>query len=519
MRFFEKIYQSCSNFNYKLKGVVALVVMASIGLSGCDDSSGGSTGHFKFYNAAPNSPAVFIEIENSGISGNGFEYGEGTSRELQNDNYELELSWEEDDFDYEVFYGGDNEENLAVKKDRNTLLVLASVDEEDTDSPADIVEYEYVDERDELTDDEDDDEFAISFINLYSDDIGIDVYYAEKDQSFSQAILFGGVSYQYKDMSETLYIERDNYVFYITEAGSNEVLYESDEQLFQYRSQYVMFVKANTGPGDSPYTVDKMYTNGAIDEYPDVDASAELRFYNAMIGDVLYPTYTGAIDVNVINAAGEEELIENIVRQEFSDVKQGNLGDLNYDIYEAGTGSVPSAEPLEENYYLGVQANDDLTVFLYTTIVRDEDDRDPDTIELREEYIDQLIVANSATVSEIEHNITVVNFIDDYSLLRVAFVRDDETAVTATNYVQSTRGSAHTLNLQNDTYTVQVVYVTDSGNSTVKTLVTKVITLDEDSKDMFLIIEGNEVDEKLYNPPDGSQEVPYTINFVEQNNN
>lgn len=515
MRCLEKISLFCSKVKLKQKGLLIILGTALVAMSGCgSDSGGSSSGYLKFYNAASNSPAVFINIDGTdNFSGNGFDFGEAVSYELEQDGYELQLAWEEDDFDFGVFYGGDDKDNLFIKDERNSLIVLASIS---SDNVPDIVTYDYKDIRDDLTDDEDDEELAMRFINLYQDDVGIKVYYALKDEGFDDAKLFSDTSIDYKVMTESILLESsETYKFYITSADSDDVLYESDEQYFAYRSQYIMFVKANTGPGESPYTIDKMYTSGAIDEYPDViDPAAEIRFYNGIIGDDLLPTYVDSVDLKLNGTLGDVTSVDGISRQAFSAILSGDRGDFTMDVYPSG-----EADPISENSYLNLDANDDDTVFLFTTIIEEEDDRDPDTIEKREAFISALTVANSSTVSTIEHKITIINLIDDHSILRVSFAKDEETAATAPNFVNSARATPssfpNSLNLSNDIYTVQVIFFEEDGSA--KTLASTEITLDENSQDMFLIIEGNKIDNQ--EPSDVSEEVPYTITFVEQNNN
>ena len=504
MRFFEKIYQLCINFNHKIGSLVALLAIIVVGVSGCGSSSSGSeTGYFKFYNVSSDSPSVYIEIDESDYSS--VDYAENsTLYELGTDTYELELSYEEDSDEFEVFYEAD----LKIRKDDVDLMVLVG-----EEGAREVLTYEYEDENP----DEDDEVFAIRFINLYDDDIGVDVYYSEDDETFAEAIQFTDGSIVYQEMTDSLEIESDEtYIFYITEAGSTDVLYESTEIAYNYTTQYIMVVRQNTGPGSAPYTMDKITKTSQVIEYPDVDAEAEVRFYNAIIGHSLIPTYdANSIDLNLIDVNGDEVLVEDIARGSFSDILEGEREDLSADVYPAG-----GDEPFDEDSYIGVQANDDKSIFFYTTIVEDEDDNDPDTIEKTEVFIDTLTVTNSSTVSIISHNVSVINFIDDYSLLGVYFVRDDETLATADYIVSSQRATPTSISLPNNTYRVHIIYNTDTG--TAKTLATKTITLDEDSKDMFLILEGNQIDtsntDNGTEKEDTSLEEDYTILFTEQNN-
>lgn len=487
------------NFKLFLYTLIIIIISACGGGSGSSDTPSEipptaeqGTGYFRFYNAANNSSPVFINVADKNdidFSGSGFDYGEAEAKELVEGNYHFKLAWQESN-GYDIF----SEESLKIQKNLNYLIVLTSVSE---DNVPDIVGYEYEDELEGIQDDE----FSIRFMNLFSDDVGVDIYYSLDNETFADAKLFSTNGYIYKEMTESMTLKRDNYVFYITAANSDEVLYESEEQYFSYRSQYMMFIRENTGPGESPYTMDKMFINGGVTEYPDIDDSPELRFYNGIIGDdELLPTYNDSIDLSIMDAYGEETMIKDLVQGELSEIHNAVKGEVFLNLHLAG-----EPEPIDEDYYLNHLANDDLTYFLFSTITTSgEDDR--------EIAFHMLSVKNSPKVSQSEHKITLINLVDDYSILRVTFIRSYEDLQTAPNFMTSKRLEHQSMNLRNDVYTVQVVCVTSS--STIKTLATEVLILDTNSKDMFLIIEGNERD--AFDNSDVSQELDYKIKFIEQ---
>lgn len=489
MRFFEKLSQIASFIMQERKSFLIASSALVIGLSGCGSDSGSSdTGFYKFYNASSNSPAVYITIEDNDYSN--VEFGKNsTLYELNTDTYELELSWKEDSNDFNTFH----EEDIKIQNEQVALMMVAG----DFENP-EVLTYEYEDENPE----EEDDVFAMRFINMQAGFAGVDVYYAKDDETFEQAVLFDSLSYQ--EMSESQLITVDEtYKFYITMPGESDILYESEDIPFLYTTQYIMIVRENTGPSNSAFSIDKITKTSQVVEYPDKESSAELQFYNGIAAHEQLPTYAGAIDLDIMDVAGNQEFIGNVAQSSFTDLITGDRGDLIFDIYPAG-----GAEPIDENQFLSMQANDDKTVFLYTTVQEEVDVYDEnnngDYEELIEEvYIDKLTINNSTSISIYDHSVNIINLVDDYSILGVAFKKDNETVAEASYFVNSQRATPQTVTLPNNTYQVQILY---TESTSTKTLASKEIILTEDSTDMFLIIEGEEDNDE-----------DYTITFIEQN--
>ncbi|WP_057829939.1 hypothetical protein [Colwellia sp. TT2012] len=87
--------------------------------------------------------------------------------------------------------------------------------------------------------------------------------------------------YSYQQLSDNKKLAQDDYIFYITTAGNDEVLFSSSSIPFAYSSQNIMIVKDNMGAGSSPYVLDKM-SDSAVIEYVDAEAEAQFRAYNAV---------------------------------------------------------------------------------------------------------------------------------------------------------------------------------------------------------------------------------------------
>jgi hypothetical protein len=125
-----------------------------------------------------------------------------------------------------------------------------------------------------VIDDEDDtidDLFNLRVLNMHSDQQAVDFYLSKENESFNDAVLVG--QYSYQQLSDNQKINQDDYIFYITTAGSDNVLFRSSSIAFAYSSQNIMVVKENTGAGTSPYMLDKM-SDSTVIEYVDADSEA-----------------------------------------------------------------------------------------------------------------------------------------------------------------------------------------------------------------------------------------------------
>jgi hypothetical protein len=76
--------------------------------------------------------------------------------------------------------------------------------------------------------------------------------------------------------------------------------------------------------------------------------------------------------------------------------------------------------------------------------------------------------------------------IDDYSSIKVYFVRNDEIIATAEQYLTAIFAQPSSVTLLNNTYTVYVIGKLDSSDII---LSASELILNEDSKDQFIILE------------------------------
>lgn len=476
----------CSNFIPLNAAVFASAAL----LSGCggSDSSSDNVGYVKFYNGSTNAPEVILTIDEDldddsddqiEITFNGVEYTESLANyELDTDNYFYELGWQDEDSADRDDLTLISEGQVSIEDDMIQLLVLS----EDITAPQ-VNTYQIA-----LIDDDDDDDndlFNLRFLNLHPDQNSVDVYISESDETFNEAEIVG--QYSYQQLSDNIKFDQDEYKFYITHAGSTEVLYESEEIDYAYPSQYVMIVRKNSGSGDSPYAIDKM-SNSTIVEYLDTESGAKFSAYNAIRQHELIANYTGKIDL-YINGVDEDAEVSELIQGEHSEVQALEKGDYSLDLMIAG-----SQEPLLSNHLLSLPENSSKTVIFYLNEEDVDHDGDGDVDEDGDGIVDEievtvnsLVVENSTRESIYDHQITMINLVDtdDFAHVNFYFVRSDETIETAFYNRSAAFVQPASIYLLNNTYQVFAVAEIDSSDVILSSFE---LVLNESSPELFFIV-------------------------------
>jgi len=479
-------YKKGISTRFQIPTILTAVLL--LGLAGCSGSgSDDGIGYMQLYNASPNSPVIYLVVDidddddfNEATYASVNYTQSSTQVEFLTDTYDVSLSWQDDDDNsvdnLEAIY----ETQITVTTDDIQFIVIA---DEITAPNVLIYDIPVVDDDD----DDDDDLFNIRFLNMHTWTDGVDIYLSESDETFSQATLIG--QYNYTDMSENQKFEQDEYIFYITSAGSDEVLYESEEISYQTVSQYVMVIRENNGSGSSPFTLDRVTKSAGTQEYPDYDAEAQYRIYNGMVEHELIPEYLGGFDM-YLDGVDNPVQISSLGLGEFSDSYITDFGDFSITLTNS-----ENDEIIVENHLLTLNINADRTVFFYfleEAVDEDEDgvfDENEDGI--IDEYkisVNSVVVDYSANGSVFDHQVKVINLVDEFDSLGVYFVRSDETIETANYSVIAQYTKPRSVTLVNNTYTVYLIGEEDSGDVILETYE---LTLDQDSKDFFLILEEN----------------------------
>ena len=436
---------------------IATLTISILAACNSSDSDGSNAGYIKMYNASVNAPAVQMVIDEYTYPD--INYAEATSYyELASDDYTVEVQWQSNEDSFETIY----EQPISIKDDYTQLLVVSG----DFNSPQ-ITVYTY---EDETPDDDDNEEYTFKWLNMHTNGDAVDVYLSDENETFAQASLISSLSAE--TMTESYYNELGKYKFYITPAGEQEVLFESEAVNFPYKSQYIMVVRNNTGPGDSVYSIDKLSKSSSVESLDDIDATDEMRIYNGA-------KESESIDL-YLEQLGNDVVFSNLELGNFSQTKSLDFGDYSMNVIEPTTGEV-----LVDNHLLTLTANSDKTVFFYTDYPEETEDSDDDTTPELPQTL-SVTVENSNRVSIYDHQINVINFIQEHSLLDIYFVRSDETIETAQYKITNQNDSLGKIVLPNNYYQV---FITTMVEGSQLLLAQTAFTLDEDSGDLFIVTE------------------------------
>ena len=503
--------RSFQNSSYKRFIPLWLSLIFSLTLYGCGGSSDSDTGYIQLYNLSPNAPGIYLTVDQYDDD----DYSEktysaisftkvGSRFSYDPDTYDIELAWQNEynnQYDLETIY----EEPLRINSDATQFIVIAG----DIKEPS-IMVYEIpVRDDDEIDDDNVDDLFNVRVLNMHDLSAGIDIYYSESDETFNEAKLLNQASYSV--MSDNQKLDQDEYIFYITSAGSTDVLYTSPDITFPYAAEYIIVVRANTGVGSSPFMIDIVSTS-AVQAYSDTNSEASYRVYNGIVEHPLLPQYTSSFDF-YINTIDDSPEVSALNYGEFSSTTLTSSGDYSMSLVTPNEQSI-----IVNNHLLPLNENTDKTIFFYLLeeAVDEDDDGDIDEdgdgrIDEIEITLNSLVVENSKTESIYSHQMTVVNLIDqdeiidDFTNIKVYFVRNDEIIETADQYLTAIFATPSTVGLLNNTYTVYVIGTLDSSNIV---LAASQLTLNEDSKNQFVLLE-----------KDASSATGYKMTFTNQSDN
>ncbi len=500
-----------SNLHYQQLLPLCFSILLSISLFGCGSGSDdNSTGYIQLYNLSANAPGVYLTVDQYDDD----DYDENTHSPIlfskvssyltyERDTYDIELAWQNEYnnvYDLEIVH----QNQLQVEADTVQFIVVT----DDIRAP-EVLYYELpVRDSDELEEDTDDEVFNIRVLNMNSLSDKIDMYYSESHETFNEAVLLSETTF--KEMSVNHKIAQDGYNFYLTNAGSNDVLFTSEDIDFPYASEYIMVIRDNTGVGSSPFLLDIISTS-SITEYSDTNSEASYRIFNAIIEHEQLADYNNSFDFH-INGIDDSPEVASLNFGEFSQSFVIDSGDYSMNLVEPTTQNA-----LISNHLLSLNENTDKTVFFYLLEEAVDEDEDGDIDENGDGFIDNteivinsLVVENSLSNSIYSHQMNVINlidqdeFINDFSSIKVYFVRSDEDVDTADQSLTAIFAQPSSVNLLNNTYTVYVIGSLDSSEII---LSSSELTLNEDSKDQFIILE------KVVNTND-----EYTMRFENQVN-
>ena len=476
----ERSNYSCINL-YKTISLITASILALF-LSGCDSSSSddqNESGYLQFINGSKNSPTIWVtytnEDEEEIVDTIAFGYA-SRLRNLTSGEYQMVVSWQETEEDFNDVF----EQDIQLFDNKVDIILLTG-----EFSQPELVFFEFDYDVESLSDDDDEDQFSLQVINANQDSAGVDVYLSRDDETFNEAQLLA--SAVYKQISDPVLFDVEDYKLYLTQTGSSEVIYESNIIEINSNYQYLLLLREESGPSESDFTVD-LINNVSTINFSDKESKTELRLYNAIVEHELLPEFTGVIDIDVDGVA-EDEVIEDLAQGTMSETLVLSASDYAMDIIPDGADL-----PIAENHFVSLNPNDDKTVFLYLTEETEEVDDEADETSV---YINSLIVDNSNRVSLYDHEIKIINLVqnEDFDSISTYFVKSNETVDTADYSTTAFRAVPRSITLPNNTYDVSLIVTVNSSDLL---LDFQTITLEADSGDRYLIIEEDEMSSSGY---------------------
>lgn len=505
--YFEKHF---SQYGKLCKKPSILALVSAMLLSGCG-SSDDETGNIRFLNLSQNAPDLFLTIDENldddddeddfeaTFSGVGFtEIGPRTAIETDDYFYEVAFADDDDDDDrddFEIVAEG----TIEVRDDEMQLIVV------DSDTLAPTVTIYSIEEIDgsELDDDIDDELFNVRILNAHATEAST-LFISTDNETFNEAVEVGSVAF--RELSENIKLEQDTYIFYITDSNG-DLVYTTDDIEFELPTQFVFVIRENTLNTSSPFILD-LVSNSTITELEDISAETNFRLYNALrdsdvLSAELEQPFSGDIEFTLSNLDGSSTSAV-LAQGDISERTIQENGDFLLNIIDAGTDV-----NIVNNTLVTLEENDDVTAFVYVTEDIDDFqvnvDDNSDTVVIFvdeiEATINTLLVDNSTSDSVLSHELQLLNFVDpdenednDFDFVRYNFITSNDSAEDPTVSVVVPYGESSSVTLLNNTYDVLVVAIVDE---TEQVLFQDVITLNEESVPLFMVLEGD-TDTEIY---------------------
>ncbi|WP_088332582.1 DUF4397 domain-containing protein [Lacimicrobium sp. SS2-24] len=424
---------------------VTLLLLTACGSSDDGDSTYPQA-YVQFYNGSANSASTGLYLDDVELGDAA--YGDATS----------------------LFTVDEQETLLSLKyEDTNDALIeLMSLDVSLSDgykslylmlgdyADPDLIEHQF--KRSEL-----EDHFTLQVTSAISERY-FDLYIGEAGASITQAYFIGALNYgelldtEYWDAdSDGAHWDLDDYVVYLTEPGTTEVVFESDTMSFDYETEYVMVIRHSSGASEETLIADLIINSSSVPEYKDIRSGAHYRFYNSLNDEqTLNLTLSGSDMSQSLEVPGG-------VLSPFTSIKYGD--------YQLSA-STADGTVMMSHRLLTLNQGESKTVVLYT----DEDNN-----------LDSLAFEESDSPQVYEHDLNVVNLVQDFSNIDVYFVRQDETVETAKySMLNLSYAESDGITLPSDYYDVIALYDDNSGNQTLIAQ-TSTLAIDEAVSYLFSI--------------------------------
>ncbi|HEY0921195.1 hypothetical protein [Rheinheimera pacifica] len=403
------------------------LLLGSVTLTGCGGSSSDDTSatytssYIQLYNGSANSTSTRLILTNSddsSVLAGSATYADATSLVTYTPaTYDIKLSrLNSDGDDISIL-----ETSMTLRQSYKHLLLLTG----DYNNP-ELLKLEF------LRDDSLTDTFKLYVVSLLPDD-AYDVYLSKSDATFDDATL--AATLNYSQISSPLEFDSGNYIIYVTDAGSRDILFQSSKYNFQYLTEYVLVPRIASGPLAGNIAVDVINNTTTVGNLTDLTAQAQFRLYNS------------------IDSIGNSDVYLN------DSVAFTSLAADSLSAY---------VELAAKDYRLS--ASNEQGVFYLNSALMTLNQGQSKAVVLY-----QNTNANTAAVVVEESNapqiydfdINVVNTITSYSSLGVYFVPPNETIDTAEYYITSLNsGAQKEINVPDGEYTIYLTYTDSNKNKT-----------------------------------------------------
>ncbi|MCU7375818.1 hypothetical protein PEC18_34665 [Paucibacter sp. O1-1] len=114
--------------------------------------------------------------------------------------------------------------------------------------------------------------------NVATDEGTFDAYISLDTQDFDEAVMLGSVGYG--TYSDSMVLDTEDYIVYLTEAGSTDVVYTTGSMDFTTETVYKLVIRNSFGAGDLKINIDSVDSTTTVDNYAALESTADYRIFN-----------------------------------------------------------------------------------------------------------------------------------------------------------------------------------------------------------------------------------------------
>ncbi|MCL1067878.1 hypothetical protein L2735_13865 [Shewanella olleyana] len=434
-----------------------MVCMGSVALVGCDssddsDESSDSSAYVQYYNASANSTATSLVLDDYEYSD--IEFGDSMPRYgYDTGSVEMEIYGQDENEDTVTIYS----EDMNFSNGDNHLFVLYG----DYHSPELLdISYERSD-MDDMNDDDDEDysKMQVLIANVTSEDMAYDAYISLDSDEYQDATMLGSIGY--RGYTTELMLDTDEYVIYLTEQGTDEVVYTTESMSLTTETVYKFILRNSFGSGDLKITLDSVDSTSTPVSYTNIDSTADFRIFNGLED----------VTVNVdVESKLESHYLRDIASFTVSDFQQTGFND-----YGVTVTNTDSSETILDNVLVTFNQDDIRTLLLY-----------------QDDTVKGMVIEHDMRPRAYEYNVDVVNLSQDYDDLTVYFVNSSETIESAEYTIEDIDfAEQESLVMPQDDYEINVVYESDNGTQTLL-YQSELISFDGDTNYSFVLTKDSE---------------------------